>query len=311
MKVLSVSNLNDSIQITLDSLERNYNGLQKIDKSIQELINLENSFNGRGPEAIKNFFQACHMPFIIKLKQIIKLYKVNLTACKNAVNSLEPDSNGFITEEFLLEELVQKLNLHQHTLNEIIEEGNHELEKIGNIINVASLNDRMFNESILRAKYFIIDTATRLGEFDLECSKLLDNVNSELKILSLYLNELNINYCSTPKNLENFNPLHLLSTPTHFKLVNSIQLDSDYSSLLSRQSSQSIFMVNRHGQYPYRWLGINFYLNNTNVKNVNSKVTKPEGAMGGSVTKMGNVTLEVSSGKFRTDWVGFGMSTLI
>ncbi|MBO0587459.1 T7SS effector LXG polymorphic toxin [Sporosarcina sp. E16_8] len=70
---------------------------------------MEEQFKGAGGNAIRSFYQECHLPFLHFFKLFSQQFKQVLHQMEAALHSLEPDSTGYIVEQFLEGELEQGL----------------------------------------------------------------------------------------------------------------------------------------------------------------------------------------------------------
>ncbi|RDE21869.1 hypothetical protein DV712_17485 [Parageobacillus thermoglucosidasius] len=64
MKVLDVQGLHEAIDKIISELQRKNAQMKNIRQSIQQFISLEGSLKGKGGEAIRNYYEDVHIPFL-------------------------------------------------------------------------------------------------------------------------------------------------------------------------------------------------------------------------------------------------------
>ncbi|HZH61339.1 MAG TPA: LXG domain-containing protein, partial [Metabacillus sp.] len=223
MRVLDVSNLHGALDETIQAINEKIEGLETIEKSIAELVNLDRSFTGKGPNAIKSYYQSCHQPFLFKLKQILVSYQLKLQTCKEQVNSYEPNHTGFIHDDFLQGELTKRLTEVQNYTNDVTADANQFISNVLDIVHVKLLDDAEVNQQVEQAKQSINNTVTKLEDFDVESTSSLDQLTVDLQVLTAYIEEMDTKAGVNPRSLETFSPLQALMSPTHALLMGSIR----------------------------------------------------------------------------------------
>jgi len=308
MKVLDVSDLHASLDDTIQAVTEKIEGLEAIEKSIAELIDLEGSFTGKGATAIKSYYQSCHQPFLFKLKQMLTSYKTKLTSCKSQMNGFESDQTGYINQEFLQGELTNKLTAVQNYTNDVTADANQYISNVSDIVSVDLLDDGEVNQQVEQAKKSINDTITDLEDFDGESTSSLEELSADLAILTAYIEEMGTKAAVNPRSLENFHPLQALLNPTHALLMGSIRSTPMHlmtnGSLAANRSTQSIYAYNYYSMTPYQWLGLNF--TSTTSKTSEKEVEKTSPYLVGDSVEKGDFTFEAGAGKVENDWSGYG-----
>ena len=308
MKVLDVSNVHISLDETIQAINEKIEGLEAIEKSIVELINLDGSFTGKGAEAIKSYYQSYHQPFLFKLKQMLISYKTKLTSCKEQVDGFEPSNTGFIHQEFLQDELTNKLTAAQNYTNDVTADANQFISGVLDIVHVDLLDDEEVNRQVEQAKQSINDTITQLEDFDGESTSSLEELTGDLNVLTAYIEEMDTKVGMNPRSLENFHPLQALMNPTHVLLMGSIRSTPMHfftnGTLIPNRSTQSIYAFQSYSTTPYQWLGLN--LTPATNKISEKEVEKTSPYLIGDTVKKGDFTFEAGAGKVENDWSGLG-----
>ncbi|AYV69407.1 hypothetical protein C2I06_22590 [Niallia circulans] len=306
MKVLEVASLEEYLDQTIKSFKEKVEQIHSLEQSVMELVGLDGSFHGKGAESIKFFYESSHKPFLVKLKQVIQDYQEKISKCREAINSFEPNEDGFIRQSFLQEELSDRLTSVQNYTNDVIADGNSVMEKISDIISLASLDDSMFNSEIKNAKNKIAETINQLETIDRQNADSFNEIKSDLAIMQSYLSELNTNVNLNPELIRHFSPYNLLTSTSHFLLVSSIKPSNsrfDSNPPYRNDSQKSIFLLDAYGQYPYRWLGLN-YTSSSEKQEVDKEINEDGFLVGDKVTK-GDFSAEGGLGKIENDWSGF------
>ncbi|MBM7704396.1 LXG domain-containing protein [Metabacillus iocasae] len=305
MKVLDVSSLYASLEETIKAIDEKIEGLEVIEASMVELIHSNDSFNGKGAEAIKLFYQSCHQPFLFKLKHVLSSYQTKLLVCKNAMNSLEPDESGFIRQEFLQGELINKLIEVQNYTNDVTMDANQLISSVSDIIQLEPLDDTAFNDHVLKGKHAVNDTVSHLESFDLQNTSSLNELMGDVNVLTTYIEEMSTKVGMSPSRLDHFHPLQAFMSPAHASLLASVRSTPMYffmnGTIPANQSNQSIYALNQYGTSPYHLLGLNFVSSGkASEKTVEPKPTQ----LAGESVENGDFTFETAAGKVENDWSG-------
>ncbi|WP_215491606.1 T7SS effector LXG polymorphic toxin, partial [Mycobacterium tuberculosis] len=75
MKVLDVNDLLASIQQIRNQLNIFKEQITQVRIAIEEMISLEDSFQGEGGRSIRSFYQECHLPFLLFFESWTNDYK--------------------------------------------------------------------------------------------------------------------------------------------------------------------------------------------------------------------------------------------
>ncbi|WP_026678667.1 T7SS effector LXG polymorphic toxin, partial [Fictibacillus gelatini] len=96
MKVLDVEAFNQSISDTEKYLRSLSEQIKQTKAAVKGIISLEDSLKGKAGQAIRSFYQECHLSFLLYFESFIKDYEAILTSIKNQLKNFEPDPNGVI-----------------------------------------------------------------------------------------------------------------------------------------------------------------------------------------------------------------------
>jgi len=101
MKILNVNDFCsgiDTVQKKLYALEVQ---MKQIQKDVDTIIGLEDSFKGAGGKAIRSFYRECHRTFLFFYQEFSTSYKQTLRNVIQALRAFESAEDGYIKEEFL------------------------------------------------------------------------------------------------------------------------------------------------------------------------------------------------------------------
>ncbi|MED1741913.1 T7SS effector LXG polymorphic toxin [Bacillus swezeyi] len=190
MKTLDVQALCDGIDDTLEQLKKQSDEIAKVKKSVDGITSLDDALKGKGGDAIRAFYEECHTPFLRFYESFIEEYQSVLKKIKNALNSLEPNHNGYISQAFLEHDLEQGLNAADRTTKHLVSKANATIAKVGHIVDLPDLNDNDFHEQNQKALKEINQTIEKLHAFDREQTNALKTAESDLETMQRYITRL-------------------------------------------------------------------------------------------------------------------------
>ncbi|PLT30785.1 T7SS effector LXG polymorphic toxin [Peribacillus deserti] len=223
MKVLDVNSLEHGIDTIVQSIDEKRSSMKAIEKSILEMIHLDDGFKGNGASSIKSFYQDCHQPFLQKTNQLFDEYESKLTACLNSLHSIESSPAGFIRQSFLQNELTHSLAKANNCTEEITNEANEVIAGIQDIASIPNLDDSGVIQNIKLSKESIDQTVDQLEEFDYQQSASLQELISQLQMLNLYIGEMESKLSSGRLTIGNYSSLQLTGFLSRNLLVSSIK----------------------------------------------------------------------------------------
>ncbi|PAD57605.1 transposase, partial [Bacillus sonorensis] len=114
----------------------------------------------------------------------------SLKKMKNALNSLEPNHNGYISQAFIDHDLEQGLNAADRTTKHLVSKANAAISKVSHIVDLPDLNDNDFHEQNQKAKKEISSTLEKLHAFDREQTNALKTAEQDLETMHKYITQL-------------------------------------------------------------------------------------------------------------------------
>ncbi|WP_307894441.1 T7SS effector LXG polymorphic toxin [Bacillus swezeyi] len=190
MKTLDVHALHQAIDQTLEQLKHQSDEIAKVKKAVEGITSLDDALKGKGGDAIRAFYEECHTPFLRFYESFIEEYQSALKKMKNALNSLEPNHNGYISQAFLEHDLEQGLNAADRTTKHLVSKANATIAKVGHIVDLPDLNDNDFHEQNQKALKEINQTIEKLHAFDREQTNALKTAESDLETMQRYITRL-------------------------------------------------------------------------------------------------------------------------
>ncbi|WP_234025552.1 ribonuclease YeeF family protein [Bacillus paralicheniformis] len=190
MKTLDVQALHNAIDQTLEQLKHQSDELAKVKKAVEGITSLDDALKGKGSDAIRAFYEECHTPFLRFYDTFIEEYSSTLKKMKSALNSLEPNHNGFISQSFLEHELENGLNAADRTTKHLVSKTNATIAKVSHIVDLPDLNDSGFHEQNQKALKEISTTLEKLHAFDREQTNALKTAENDLETMQRYMARL-------------------------------------------------------------------------------------------------------------------------
>ncbi|MEC1439820.1 T7SS effector LXG polymorphic toxin [Bacillus sonorensis] len=187
MKTLDVHALHHAIDQTLEQLKKQSEEIANLKKSVDGITTLDDALKGKGGDAIRAFYEECHTPFLRFYESFIEEYESSLKKMKNALNSLEPNHNGYISQAFLDHDLEQGLNAADRTTKHLVSKANAAISKVSHIVDLPDLNDNDFHEQNRKAMKDINQTIEKLHTFDREQTNALKTAENDLGTMQRYI----------------------------------------------------------------------------------------------------------------------------
>lgn len=190
MKTLEVASLLSGLDSLLAQLDSQEKGIQKIHSDVNGVIGLEDSLKGEGGEAIRSFYDDCHIPFLTFYQSMLEDYKHTLNNIKSALQAFESSSTGVIRENFLQTDLSLALNKAATLTSELTNETNQVIHSVNDIVTLPSVEDNEFLSQVSLAEKKIDDTLEQLHRFDYEQTNNLDTISESSQIALGYVEQI-------------------------------------------------------------------------------------------------------------------------
>ncbi|ASN04217.1 T7SS effector LXG polymorphic toxin [Virgibacillus necropolis] len=190
MKVLDAESLHNGIKETLADLESFHEQMKRIQKSLDEFISLEDSFKGKGAQAIRSFYQECHIPLLLFMEGFIADYQETLKQIATSLQMLEPETKGFIDQSFLEHDVKRGLKKAESVTSTLTGEANRAIESVWDIVSLPKLDDAEFLYNVNRSRKHVNETIETLHAFDSESTAKLESVENDVHLMARYIQQL-------------------------------------------------------------------------------------------------------------------------
>ncbi|SOC44180.1 T7SS effector LXG polymorphic toxin [Ureibacillus acetophenoni] len=190
MKVLDVNNFQQGLERNLSRLRRLESEMKQIETAIQGLTNLEESLKGQGGEALRGFYENCHLPFLEFFNTFKTSFTNILQQMDAALTSLEPDSSGYISQSYLEGEVEQGLEVASQVTEDLTNETNQIMSEVSDIVSLPNLDDSEVQVGVADAKAHRDDTVEQLNVFDLTQTMALNTIQNDLILMKTWITNI-------------------------------------------------------------------------------------------------------------------------
>ncbi|MFJ5768821.1 T7SS effector LXG polymorphic toxin [Psychrobacillus sp. NPDC093180] len=190
MKVLDVDLFEDGLQRNIAMLDRLRSEVDSIYQSVLGLVDMEEQLKGAGGNAIRSFYRECHLPFLQFFRIFSENFQQVLSQMEAALHSLEPDSAGYILEQFLEGELEDGLTLIGQLTESLTDETNSIMDQVSDIVGLPHLDDSGVQMGVIDSKRKRTDTVNGLHEFDASQTNALNPIEQGLQAMDTWLADL-------------------------------------------------------------------------------------------------------------------------
>ncbi|MBD8032197.1 MULTISPECIES: T7SS effector LXG polymorphic toxin [Solibacillus] len=190
MKVLDVNEFQQGLERTVNQLTRLESEMKQIESAVQGLTQLEESLKGQGGEALRAYYESCHLPFLTFFNTFKISFTIVLQEMKTALSSLEPDSSGFIRQAALEGEIEQGLNRAKQVTEELTDEANNIMDQVSDIVSLPKLDDSEVHLGVHDAKRHRDETVEKLIEFDVSQTDALTTIQTDLMHMKTWITNI-------------------------------------------------------------------------------------------------------------------------
>ncbi|KZZ84135.1 T7SS effector LXG polymorphic toxin [Bacillus sp. SJS] len=230
MKVLDVNALNDGIDATVKSIDEHLKEIKGFAESLSSFLSIEDSFKGETANAIRSFYQESHIPFIVYYGRVLTEYRRNLKSMSDAIQAVEPESNGYIIENFLEKDVTEGLNKVKDVTISLTDEVNAVIDQIKDIASINHIKDGELIDEVKAMKNRSEETIKSLQKMDSEQSKTLDETIENVTVLQSYTKEIKSKFSSNKLSVSNFKIPQLQEVKSYQKLQEKIS-EKDWTAL--------------------------------------------------------------------------------
>ncbi|WHY34504.1 LXG domain-containing protein [Cytobacillus firmus] len=223
LKVLDARELHSGLKELHSSLHSLEEQIRNIARDVEGITSLEDSFRGEGAAAIQAFFQECHSPFLLFFEGFLADYQNTLKGIASSLQMLEPASNGFIRQSFLVGEAAQGLVKTESITNSLTDETNAVMQKVSDIVSLPHLQDGEFSAHVRRAELHRRNTVDDLMTFDSQQTLALDPIEQDLHLIQTYIDEISSLFQSGNLSISGYSVKQLHSSPIYGELLQGIR----------------------------------------------------------------------------------------
>ncbi|MCS0656359.1 ribonuclease YeeF family protein [Cytobacillus firmus] len=223
LKVLDARELHSGLKELHSSLHSLEEQIRNIARDVEGITSLEDSFRGEGAAAIQAFFQECHSPFLLFFEGFLADYQNTLKGIASSLQMLEPASNGFIRQSFLVGEAAQGLVKTESITNSLTDETNAVMQKVSDIVSLPHLQDGEFSAHVRRAELHWRNTVDDLMTFDSQQTLALDPIEQDLHLIQTYIDEISSLFQSGNLSISGYSVKQIQSSPIYGELLEGIR----------------------------------------------------------------------------------------
>ncbi|MFC7373425.1 LXG domain-containing protein [Fictibacillus iocasae] len=190
MKTLDSAALLTGIEEIRNKIEQQKQQMKQIEDSVRELTNLEDSLKGKGGQAIRSFYEDCHIPFLSYYQMMMADYNQALHEIKQTLKSIEPAENAFIRESFLTNEIENGLQKAKSVTEQLTNDANSIISRVQDIVSLPELDDSQVVDQFSTAKRDKDLTLELLHTFDSQQETRLDSVTNNVLTMNNYVSQI-------------------------------------------------------------------------------------------------------------------------
>ncbi|MBN8209831.1 hypothetical protein JI666_13825 [Bacillus sp. NTK071] len=206
MKTLEVDSFLSGIELTLKQLDSQERDIKKIDSAVMEFIQLDEALKGKGGQAIRSFYQDCHIPFLKYYESTLDEYKNALHNMKNELKAFESSNTATIREDFLQNDLDHAMKKVKTITTDLSNEANSIINSVSDIIMIPTLQDSNIMNQLNSADEKINQTIEQLHQYDRQQVKKLDYVADHANDASAYVEQISSMFHSNQISVEGYQP---------------------------------------------------------------------------------------------------------
>lgn len=190
MKVLDVKSLNTDIDVTVKEIHNFQSNLTNVQEAVRGVVSLDDSFRGKGGDAIRSFFNEFHQPFLLYMANFLDHFNETLVQVKQAVNSFESSADGFVRQDFLENDVNHGLDRVKQVTIDLTEGANDAIQSVQDIVSLPKLDPNELLHNVQRGKDKARDTIEQMHALDASQTSALESVQQELTTMKNYVDEM-------------------------------------------------------------------------------------------------------------------------
>src|SRR5699024_2503007 len=105
-----------------------------------------------GGEAIRAFYRDCHEPFLVLLHQSMIDYQTILTQMNKAIDSFESNESGYISQDFLENDVEDALDIAKESAIGYTDEANSIIDRVPDIVSIDLIDESDVVDEVQKAQ---------------------------------------------------------------------------------------------------------------------------------------------------------------
>jgi LXG domain of WXG superfamily/GHH signature containing HNH/Endo VII superfamily nuclease toxin len=166
MKILDVDGFQHGIKEIEETLSSQKDQVEQMERAVQDVVHLDDAFKGEGGNAIRDFYRSQHLPMLEEYQLFLSDYQTVIRQMKEALDHVEPSSDGFMRQSFLDNEVEEGLHRARQITVEMTGEANAAIRSVSDIVSVPRIQDWSFLQQVTHAQEEKERSLRKLHEFD-------------------------------------------------------------------------------------------------------------------------------------------------
>lgn len=254
MKILEVNHLQTGIDHAIKEIESFYGQISAVQRAVRDFHSLDDALKGKGGEAIRAFYNECHQPFLIYLYQSLVDYQSVLTGMKDAVDSFESNKSGFVSQEFLENDVVNEFDKVKKKTIELTDDANSILEGVQDLVAVKKIDESEVVESVQRGKNKAKDVVEELNALDASQVIALESVKDDLNTMRNYISDIESKFKSGDLSVRNYSVEALQGISAYNSIMDEVygEGSGSFEVLLKKMGNgETLTDIERNELYDY------------------------------------------------------------
>lgn len=228
--------MHEGINHTVNQIDTVQDQIETIRKSMGDLTALHDDLIGEGGEALRAFFEECHQPFLIFMHQSLVDYANTLNDIQNAVESFESNESGYVSQNYLENDVDNAFDNVEKKTIELTDEANLVIEDIQDIVTVEKLNESEVVNHVQRGKKKAQDVVESLQAMDKSQAEALEADLDNLNDMMNYVTAIETKLKNGDMSVKEFNFEDLIGIDAYQSIMEAIYDSETIEPLLEKLS---------------------------------------------------------------------------
>ncbi|WP_121616431.1 T7SS effector LXG polymorphic toxin [Virgibacillus halodenitrificans] len=197
--------------------------VKELEQRMQALTSLEDSFQGKGAQAIKSFYEEAHMPFLLLMEGMLTDFAETIGQIKSAVQAFESNEKGVMHEQFLQENVEQGLTTAESVTLSLTDEANALIDEVKDIVVLSEIQEEDFRQRIKQSRNQVDHTLENLYALDEESTGKLEKMDNDLQMMKTYVEKISGLFQNGDLHVADYEVKQLSTYDFHQELVGAVQ----------------------------------------------------------------------------------------